>query len=424
VHGAHPLDRLEHDVGACCYPTTVAERSQPNPSPRARPITEISVDVLLARADQLARNWAIALILARAAEEIGEIPLEELSREAPVLCAQALRAVCSEVELERLSGRAAQPAPAGGSRRERPAPADRLAAIVGTYEAAALVGAVEALRGVLWTALLAEVHEPPARLAGDLGDRLAHVCSTMLAAALEADAATLSRPPGEQALEAAVPSSRARAKVPVPGGRAVIVDERLHMPASAVAAAAPERPFPTHQAPAGDAGEGAVEIEIRDQRGGEGPTAWIRSIGAQLERLESDGRPFAVLLVELLELERMRREESPDELMLLSARMEQALAGALPSTGADERSGSLTRERPGRCWLVVPGLDGAGAATLAQRLAIAVASIDSDRRAPLAVVIGTAVCPDDGRRAATLAAHADVGLYAARSAARTGLSAG
>ncbi|HYB24589.1 MAG TPA: hypothetical protein VED41_12375, partial [Solirubrobacteraceae bacterium] len=138
----------------------MAERSQPNPSPRARPITEISVDVLLARADQLARNWAIALILARAAEEIGEIPLEELSREAPVLCAQALRAVCSEVELERLSGRAAQPAPAGGSRRERPAPADRLAAIVGTYEAAALVEAVEALRGVLWTALLAEVHEP------------------------------------------------------------------------------------------------------------------------------------------------------------------------------------------------------------------------------------------------------------------------
>jgi hypothetical protein len=32
--------------------------------------------------------------------------------------------------------------------------------------------------------------------------------------------------------------------------------------------------------------------------------------------------------------------------------------------------------------------------------------------------VGTAVCPDDGREPAALAAHADVGLYAARSSAR------
>ena len=32
------------------------------------------------------------------------------------------------------------------------------------------------------------------------------------------------------------------------------------------------------------------------------------------------------------------------------------------------------------------------------------------------VAIGVAVCPEDGRQAAALAAHADVGLFAARSA--------
>jgi predicted signal transduction protein with EAL and GGDEF domain len=36
------------------------------------------------------------------------------------------------------------------------------------------------------------------------------------------------------------------------------------------------------------------------------------------------------------------------------------------------------------------------------------------------LALGAAVCPDDGRDAATLAAHADIELYAARQAARMG----
>jgi predicted signal transduction protein with EAL and GGDEF domain len=34
------------------------------------------------------------------------------------------------------------------------------------------------------------------------------------------------------------------------------------------------------------------------------------------------------------------------------------------------------------------------------------------------VAVGTAVCPQDGREAAALAAHADIGLLAARAAGR------
>jgi len=48
-----------------------------------------------------------------------------------------------------------------------------------------------------------------------------------------------------------------------------------------------------------------------------------------------------------------------------------------------------------------------------------VASGASHRGVPLAVTIGSAVCPDDGTDAAALAARADVGLYAARAAGRT-----
>jgi hypothetical protein len=36
----------------------------------------------------------------------------------------------------------------------------------------------------------------------------------------------------------------------------------------------------------------------------------------------------------------------------------------------------------------------------------------------LEIVLGSAICPDDGLQAPMLAAHADVGLYAARSSAR------
>jgi GGDEF domain-containing protein len=55
---------------------------------------------------------------------------------------------------------------------------------------------------------------------------------------------------------------------------------------------------------------------------------------------------------------------------------------------------------------------------LAVRLLDTVSTRTSPRGTPLRVAIGTAVCPEDGREPAMLAAHADVGLYAARSAVR------
>ncbi len=398
--------------------------------PRARAIAELPCDALLARADELARRWAIALILARRFDAIGEIPLAELAREAPPLCAQALRAVQSDVELDRLTGRGA---PSG---REDSAAARRLAAICGAHEAAALADAVEALRGVLWEALLDQLHEPSARLVGDIGDRLAHVCAAALATAIE----TASFSEHERAddaqgtVEASASAARVAAREPPPAsaaaGPAVIVDEHAH---AGAASSERERPLSWDESPPipprasrarlapleweersalPDAPE--PEIEIRDERGEEGPAAWIGSIGAQLERFERDALPFAVLLVELVDIERLRRRESPEELSRLASEMERALAaevGAAPS-------GSLTRERPGRCWLLAPGTDRAGAQRLAERLERAVALGVSYRGAPLAVAIGTAVCPEDGREAAALAAHADVGLYAARLAIR------
>ena len=382
---------------------------------------------MLARVDALARRWAIALIVERPLDAIGEVPVEDLAREAPSLCRQVIRALESDVELIRLTG------DASSSRDDGAAEARRLAAICGARDAAAAVAAAEALRGVLWEALLDELQEPSARLLADVGDRLAYVCASALAAALEvpaacragaaahADSADVVVADGDSAARG--PARRSAAgREPLPASAhasgAVIVDERVAAGRAPVPVLEMEQEPEQARAPSWEAsrplGEApSAQIEIRDERRDEGPAAWIGSIGAQLERFERDRLPFAVLLVELAELERLRREQPPEELARLAGRVERALTDAL---GA--RSGALTRERPGRCWLLAAETDRAGVELLAERVARAVASQASLSGASLSVAIGTAVCPEDGRQAASLAAHADVGLYAARSALR------
>ncbi|HYM53728.1 MAG TPA: hypothetical protein VES97_00080, partial [Solirubrobacteraceae bacterium] len=120
-------------------------------APRARAVVDLPTDALLGRADEMARRWAIVLILDRPLERIGDLPLEDLAREAPALCAQAIRALESDAELDRLLEGGA---PTG--REDRP-PAPRLAAIAGARDARGAVEAVEALRGVLWETLLDEL---------------------------------------------------------------------------------------------------------------------------------------------------------------------------------------------------------------------------------------------------------------------------
>jgi GGDEF domain-containing protein len=402
----------------------VPDRSPTHPAPRARPIAELSLDALSGRSEELARRWAIELIRSRPLDGLGELPLEELAREAPALCAQALRAVGSDVELERLTGRGA---PSG---REDTAPARRLAEICGAHDPAVLAESAEALRGVLWEALSAQLVEPSARTLAEVCDRVAHVCAAALAVALRA----LSGAPEARDLSLASPrpsaglSSPASARAWAPP--AVIVDE-LAEPAEHASTSAPwhastraqpvegpeqaELPEPV-SAPVEIAD---TEIEIRDQRREEGPSAWIGSIGAQLERFERDGVPFAVLLVELADVERLRQEQPADELARLSGRMERALADVL-----DAWSASLTRERAGRCWVLIPGSDRVEAERLARTLLDGVSAREGRQGGSPPIAIGTAVCPDDGRQASALAAHADLGLYAARTAGRLGRSAG
>jgi hypothetical protein len=382
--------------------------SQPTPAPpRARALAEVAVDPLLERAEELARRWAGELVMRRPLARLDELAGGALAQEAPALCAQVLRALQSDVELARLTGAA--------DARAGSALARRLGAICATTEPLALVEAVELLRGVLWEALLWQLRAPSARLTADAADRLAHVCASLLGGALSAEEPLAPREAVVRPGEALATSQEA----PAARTGAVIVDERD--PADPVLARR-EPAFRSWQAPEPPV-ELLQEIAIRDQRRDEGPVAWIGSIGAQLEHFERDGRPFAVLLVELTELERLRRESSAQQLLGLSGRMEREIEAALGAAV------SLTRERAGRCWLVAPGADRPRAEALAQRLPKAIPTGTreagtSAREAPLELAVSVAVCPEDGRLAAALAAHADVGLYAVRAGAHFGSPAG
>jgi GGDEF domain-containing protein len=392
---------------------------------------------MVARAEEMARRWAIVLILDRPLAQIGDLPLEDLAREAPALCAQAIRALESDSELDRLTGAGAQ------TGREHSAPALRLAAIAGARDARAAVAATEALRGVLWEALLHELGWPlfehsPAREVAELSDRLAYVCASALRATFlgslpaEPDAPIGASRVVVASAEASTQSPETAAhppdRTPASGQRPVIIDEHapdsMPVPSRSVGSSA-EAPASRSQPLAGrprswdqspPVPSRRSEIEIRDERG-EGPAAWVGSIGRQLERFEQDRQPFAVLLIEILDMERMLRDRSPAEGSMLADQVEEAIAQLRP------RSGSLTRESAGRYWLLAPKTDRVEAARLAERMARAIGASTSHSGVSLEVAIGTAVCPEHGREAAALAAQADVELYAARSsAARQGAS--
>jgi hypothetical protein len=177
----------------------VSDEQRSGRSTRARPVADAPVAALLERSEELARRWAIALIVERPLAEMAEVPLEDLAREAPSVCAQVVRAYDSEAELERIAASEASRGRAGA------APTIRL----GAHDARATVEHIEALRGVLWEATLAELDDASARQVAELSDRLAFVCATLLAAAL-GEGATLS--PQEEPVLGAAQAQRAETR--------------------------------------------------------------------------------------------------------------------------------------------------------------------------------------------------------------------
>jgi GGDEF domain-containing protein len=298
---------------------------------------------------------------------------------------------------------------------------------------------------VLFEALHEELLDPDATRLAALSERLAEVSSTvaMLAPAVSGTAPV--PPPAPTTPQTSIPPrapiATTGAAVPAAPVSDAPVPSRTqpeHPVVERRTAPAPSRPNPpaAHEPTPAPAGEhvftklvdeqqsGATEplatvqpiqpeIEIRDVRREEGPSAWVSSVGRLLARHAEDGLPFAVLLVEIVDVAQLERSETPHDLHGLVAKVEGALGEGMRS------SDHLSRETLGRYWLVAPETNGTGARMLAERLARLVRTSASHRGVPMEVAIGIAVCPDDGTEAPALAARADLGVYSARATGRS-----
>ncbi len=216
------------------------------------------------RVEELSRRWAIAMLRERPLAALAEVPLERLALLAPGLCTQLVQALAAEQE---------------------PAASGELQALASDWDAAGIVANVEALRGVIWEAVLEELSDPTARQVAELGDRLALLCAELVGAALAED---LTRAPAPaQAPDAAAPMERAqilyRAPRSTPGRRgAVLVNEREEtldpraQPVRRASEPHPSRAFaPTpEQANAGSAGQAPQAAAASSSRAAARPLPW------------------------------------------------------------------------------------------------------------------------------------------------------
>jgi GGDEF domain-containing protein len=309
----------------------------------------------LADGSMVAKAWLVALVEAAPLHDAGTVPAAELAAQGPALCAAVLEALGSEAALDRLR-------PDG----DRTALAGRAARIAGATRPAPAVAAIEALRTAAWESLGVEDAQ--------LAIRLAHVCATVLEAALAA---------GPHADE--VDGSAAAEAAPAPSAPPAVVPPST----------APPEP----------------EVVIHDARSnGEVTEPWRAPIERRLERQLQDSRPFSVLTMEVDDLERLLAAATGREVVEAIEAAERAICGAL------RPADMLVRERLGRYWLTAPETDLASGRALGQRIADVVSAAAFHHGAPLAISIGLAVSPDDAIDADMLAAHADEGLFAARAA--------
>lgn len=342
------------------------------PASPARPVADAPV-ADLADAEGLAKGWLITLVAGAPLAQAASLPTAELAREAPALCSAMVAALASEDALGRLRPE--------GDLGPLAARAGRLA---GAADPAGAAGALAALRGVLWNELLVALRRPEPALVADLAARLGLVCDTVAAGAL----AQVAAPPAP----APMPLDQ-----PGPEPAPVSAPHLAPVPDPAPVAEAP--PVPADVFPQ------AATLAPEDRH-----EPWATAVVRRMERLVTEGVPSALLAVDVDDADRLLAADLHGAAREALDRAERALRDEL-------RPGdSAVRERDGRLWIVAGATDLEGARALSRRLVHAVGALPPLEGAPLRVSIGIAVSPDDGMDAASLVAHADEGVFAARAA--------
>jgi GGDEF domain-containing protein len=265
--------------------------------------------------------------------------------------------------------------------------------------------AAQQLCAALWEALHEQLRAGDAQQAAMLADRIAETSRSLSALALLApqDAGGGDAPPRRtssfEAHASEAHTSQAHAR---PGLDGIDVERDAIVAPACAAAIVDERSELVSE-----------PIAIRDVRRSHQDTPWGIAVQRRLDRYLSDRERFAVMLLELLDAERLRLAQSPLDAQRQVREIESTMVQQL------RPADTLVREADGRYWLLAPDTDAATARLLASRIAAAARQGASHRSVPLEVAVGIALCPEHGLDVGALLGHAEVDLYAAQAIGRT-----
>ncbi|MGZ4293288.1 MAG: hypothetical protein ACXVRM_03515 [Solirubrobacteraceae bacterium] len=351
---------------------------------RARPVADAPIDALLPRSDDLAKGWLLALLEQAPLDDAPAILATELTRDGPRICDAVVRALADDTDLRRLEpGGVLEPLAA------------RVGELAGAASPAAVSRAVDALQGVVWSAVREELRAPDADLVSELTERLVLIGELVRAAALTrvAPPAPTPAPPAPTPMAPPPPVASSRQPVrPAPPPPAPPPEPRAPeppAPAAAAAAAAPQRSWPG----------------LSDGSPPAGAALWVGALDDEIAR--SAGSHLSLLLAELEDAERVNAVEAQAEARATFSRF----AGAVRS--ATRRQDILVCESDSRAWIIARETDRAGGLALGERIAAAVRESAPWRGAPLLASVGVAVLGEDGRTSAALIEAAEGARFAA-----------
>jgi hypothetical protein len=406
----------------------MSEAAPPRPR-RSRPLDVALVAPLAGRAQAIAKGWLLLLLERSPLEAAGAIPAAALAAEGPGLCAALVRALGSDVELDRLR-----------QHGDLAPLAARAGALAGSIDPAATVAAVDALRACLWTAALelSAGHHAEAAAVTALAERLAEVCATVAATALDAVALapgrareTLASIPDPVASDSAFPYPPPLAGAPErfePHGGPFSSPPPASGLGPALAPSPAEEPEYTlddrrgHDGPEDDGDEGPPRssgsvTKLSPRPGADpriGPAAamddsdlWISTLERHIDRCQREGGGLALLRVEG---EHLVASASVEERGVPYGRLAQAIRRAI------RRQDLVAADHEGRAWVIAPGVGRAGAMALAERIGTGVERSEPWHGAPLAAIVGFALYGEDGRDAGTLIDRAEEAMLSAAAA--------
>ncbi len=359
---------------------------------RARPVSDAPVEALLARDQDLAKGWLLAMVEQSPLEQVPGILSGEFAHAGPRLCAAVVRALAADADLRRLE-------PGG----ELEPLVSRTAEIAGVREMQASLGAVDALAAVIWSAVRSELGDPDGDQVSELAERLALVSELVRAAVLQraTDGAEQEQGPGPDPQQQPVPQPQQQAAGPDQAPVAEVEPDPVpdarqsHLRAVAPVAA----PLTSEQArattePARPTSEPRPPSYQRRAQAAD--PLWKGALADELARAAGSGTTLSLLLIELEDAERMRAADFGQEANANFSRFSQALRAVV------RRQDILAWESDGRAWVIARDTGRLGARALGERAAASVRAAARWRGAPLTISVGVAVYPDDAREVEAL----------------------